>query len=642
MFSTRKLPFAGLCACLMMLTVAACLRAQPSAGMETAPWQPLGNQSIDDWIVRGGTANYELRDGEIVGSTVQGSPNTFLCTPRDYSDFILEYEFKTDPALNSGVQIRSHSLPEYNNGRVHGYQVEIDPRDDRKWSAGIYDEARLGWLNPLTDNEPAREAFRQGEWNHVRVEAIGPVMRTWINGVPAAALHDTQTASGFIGLQVHSNSSPTPLEVRWRNIRIQDLSSVADAQATPLSLPIKLNVFANGLERQDSTVAFSTAGIERANTGYALYELGDNDARTPVPVHYESGPVSGVGTLRFVVSGRTDDGGKRTYLLEDAAVSTSAAVLAQQNDKTVDVEFPGGDAPRSALSYHHAVMPSPNDNPIYDRSGFIHPILSPAGDPLTSVHAPDHIHHMGLWDVWTSTTYQGRHVDFWNPHKHTGTARFASMEHAESNSVWGGFTAIQEQVAKNTDEGVKAVVRDELDVKVWNAGDPDHYWVMDYRSTQNVIGDDPLTLEAYRYGGFAYRGPVEWGRGNSNYLTSQGLDRTNSHTTRARWVDCYGETANGTAGILFLSNPDNFNHPEPLRTWDNGWIFLVFTSIQDRPWVFEPGEHYTRNYRLIVHQGEMTPEAAERHWNDYANPMHVSAYQPAPGDTRTAAHVNND
>ena len=184
-------------------------------------------KSLEGWTQRGGKARYEVDDGTILGTAVAKTPNSFLCTDRDYGDFILEYEFLVHPKLNSGVQIRSHSLPDYRKGRVHGYQVEIDPDTDRgrMWTAGIYDEARRGWLNDLADNESARKAFKPKQWNTVRVRAIGDSIKTWLNDVPAADLVDSMTQSGFIGLQVHGigNRAGGPFTVRWRNLRIKDL-----------------------------------------------------------------------------------------------------------------------------------------------------------------------------------------------------------------------------------------------------------------------------------------------------------------------------------------------------------------------------------------------------------------------------------
>ncbi|MEX0769456.1 MAG: DUF1080 domain-containing protein [Balneolaceae bacterium] len=186
-------------------------------------WQKLFNgQNLEGWHILNGTADYYVEDGVIVGEAVPHSPNTFLSTEEHYGDFILEFEVYLDNEMNSGVQIRSHSKPSYRDGRVHGYQVEIDP-SPRAWSGGIYDEARRGWLYPLTRNERARPAFRNARWNHFRIEAIGHTINTWVNGVHTTRLVDDMTASGFIGLQVHSinDEELAGARVKWRNLRIR-------------------------------------------------------------------------------------------------------------------------------------------------------------------------------------------------------------------------------------------------------------------------------------------------------------------------------------------------------------------------------------------------------------------------------------
>ncbi len=188
-------------------------------------WKYLFNgKDLSGWIQRGGEATYEVKDSIIVGTTVFDSPNSFLCTENIYGDFILEVEFKVNPEMNSGIQIRSESLPEYMNGRVHGYQVEIDP-SDRAFTGGIYDEARRGWLYPLNDPEDAtaRTAFKNGVWNKFRVEAIGNNICTWVNDIPVTNLWDEMTPEGFIALQVHSvgtDSSKVGEQIMWKNVRI--------------------------------------------------------------------------------------------------------------------------------------------------------------------------------------------------------------------------------------------------------------------------------------------------------------------------------------------------------------------------------------------------------------------------------------
>ena len=188
-------------------------------------WEPLfDGKTLTGWTQRGGKAVYKAEDGAIVGSSVPDTPNSFLCTERVFENFVLELEFKVDPRLNSGVQIRSHSTPTYRDGVVHGYQVEIDP-SERAFSGGIYDESRRGWLYDLKSNEAARKAFKQNEWNTLRIVAAGDSIKTWLNGVPAADLADSMTHSGFIALQVHGTSEKEPMQVRWRNIRLQNVGS---------------------------------------------------------------------------------------------------------------------------------------------------------------------------------------------------------------------------------------------------------------------------------------------------------------------------------------------------------------------------------------------------------------------------------
>lgn len=187
------------------------------------PWTSLfTNDSLEGWNIKGGNATYKNENGVIIGATKANTPNTFLSTNKMYDDFILEIDFKVDPTTNSGIQIRSNSLPYYRDGMVHGYQVEIDP-SKRSWSGGIYDEKRRKWLNPLKNNPKAQKAFQQNEWNHYRIEAIGDTIKTWINNVPAAYLIDDKTATGFIALQVHSigkNKKNIGKQIMWKNAKI--------------------------------------------------------------------------------------------------------------------------------------------------------------------------------------------------------------------------------------------------------------------------------------------------------------------------------------------------------------------------------------------------------------------------------------
>lgn len=201
-----------------------CLFSLPASGKDE--WQSLFNgKDLQGWRVLNGSAEFKVEDGAIVGVSTLHTPNTFLASDKLYGDFILEYEAQMERDLNSGVQIRSRSLPEYQNGRVHGYQIELDA-SLRAWSGGIYDEARRGWLYNLECNPTAKSAYQPEVWNKFRVEAFGNNIRVWLNGVAAADIVDDPTVppSGFIALQVHSidnDQAKAGKRVRFRNLRIK-------------------------------------------------------------------------------------------------------------------------------------------------------------------------------------------------------------------------------------------------------------------------------------------------------------------------------------------------------------------------------------------------------------------------------------
>ena len=200
-------------------------------------FKPLFNsKNFEGWKQHSGTAEYRIEGDEIVGKTVSGTGNSFLCTEGSYGDFVLEFEFKVAEGMNSGVQFRSEiaekeleveiagKLKKFPADRVYGYQYEIDP-SARSYTGGVYDEARRGWLFDLKENEPARGAFLQKQWNKARIECRGDHIQTWINGVKAADFKDSMTPKGIIALQVHGigkDKQPGD-EIRWRAIRIKQL-----------------------------------------------------------------------------------------------------------------------------------------------------------------------------------------------------------------------------------------------------------------------------------------------------------------------------------------------------------------------------------------------------------------------------------
>jgi len=207
-------------------------------------WVKLSDsESLAGWKTVGGDGKFYFEDGIIVSETVFKTGSTFLCTEKEYGDFVLELEFKVDPSLNSGVQIRSAvheadytseyvdgkmkvSKKTFKAGTLFGYQIEIDP-SQRSWTGGFYEEGARGWLVNLADNEAARKAFKQNEWNKLKIQAIGNEFVSWVNGVKAIEATDNARASGFIGLQLHAiyKASDAGKKVCWRNIRIMEVDA---------------------------------------------------------------------------------------------------------------------------------------------------------------------------------------------------------------------------------------------------------------------------------------------------------------------------------------------------------------------------------------------------------------------------------
>jgi len=208
-----------------------------------ADWVDLfDGKTLNGWHVTGGTCKYEVENGAIVGTTAEGSANTFLCTDKEYGDFILEVELKGDPELNSGIQIRSQEVKKetvfwflqrgkevprkrvLEPGHLYGYQVEISIGGQGR-SGFVYDEARRAFFlgdGPNVPNPPNH--LKKNEWNTFKIECKGDAIKTWINGTPCADFRDNLSASGVIGLQVHGIKKGTgPYQIRFRNIRIKTL-----------------------------------------------------------------------------------------------------------------------------------------------------------------------------------------------------------------------------------------------------------------------------------------------------------------------------------------------------------------------------------------------------------------------------------
>jgi len=211
-------------------------RSDPAA-LKKAGFKPLFNEKdLSGWKKIGGTATFEAKDGAIRGFGKEIKGNTFLRTEKDFGDFILTFQFKfLDKSGNSGCMFRGLQKGEKKNGRVYGYQCEHDnfKNGARSWTAGIFDEARRGWLHPHKDaSKEVKEAFTaQGEklfkwdgWNTIVIKCKGNHLQTFLNGEARADFTDTDekntSLKGFIAFQVHGGASG---DILWKNIFLKEL-----------------------------------------------------------------------------------------------------------------------------------------------------------------------------------------------------------------------------------------------------------------------------------------------------------------------------------------------------------------------------------------------------------------------------------
>ena len=268
------------------------------------------------------------------------------------------------------------------------------------------------------------------------------------------------------------------------------------------------------------------------------------------------------------------------------------------------------------LAYRKTAVPLPEGvDPVFARNGYIHPLVTPAGGVVTSIYAPDHYHHLGLWHAWVKTHHHGEELDFWNiGRKLAGMRHTQVLAHANAGGAVG-FTVELENYAV---AGNQVILREQLAVQVQ---DQDGVYLVDYDTTQTNVTGVPLELDAYRYGGpIAYRGPLDWSAQNSRYLTSEGHGRADGHATRARWVEMSGPVATepGRGGVVILCHPANRDAPQRVRIWDNGKVFFNYVPAQETAFAITPGETVSWRYRVVVFDGELPVERIEALWQAYA------------------------
>ena len=272
------------------------------------------------------------------------------------------------------------------------------------------------------------------------------------------------------------------------------------------------------------------------------------------------------------------------------------------------------------LTYHHATKSPPEGvHPLYQRSGFFHPVRTMRGHTMTTIQPDDHYHHYGLWNAWTHVDYAGDTLDFWNLAKGEGTVRFKQYPEKQPVNQPGRFTVQQEHVVLK--QGVEQVALDEIiDVQVVPINQK--MYAIDFHFSFQCARDIPFKILEYRYAGFCWRTPQAWYQENSQVLTSTGLNRTMADGSRADWFMIQGKLDDQFGGALIMSHPENFSHPQPLRIWppqegERSEIMAMFAPTKFSDWSLIPGKKYSLKYRMVVFDGKMVHRKADRLWKMY-------------------------
>lgn len=399
-------------------------------------------------------------------------------------------------------------------------------------------------------------------------------------------------------------------------------------------------VFAGEYPRENTPVFCSIPAAMTGTDTLTLTRL-DNGSKIAVQrLHRLEGP-----RLAWIVRQRLEPGQHRDYQLTlgQRPETAEPAVTVDRDKDHLLVQV----RQKPVLKYNHReIDPPPGIEPIYRRSGHIHPLFNPAGQPVTDDLPPDHPHQHAVFFPWVRTEYDGRRLDFWNQ-----AGRTAKIEHArfEGDPVSGPVLAEFVSQLKHLDITDSAqpveVLHESWTVRVY---DIEPYFLIDLISCQRCATDKPLKIAQHRYGGMAVRGSRQWFDAETasvisrlmrstsdpaklaslspprDYLTSEGKTWVNGNATRARWVEMHGMVDGQATGFTVMCHPDNFRAPQPVRLHPHKPYFCFAPMILG-PFELAPGDEFISQYRFYVHVGGPDAAESERLWRDYAFPPQVVA-----------------
>ncbi len=386
---------------------------------------------------------------------------------------------------------------------------------------------------------------------------------------------------------------------------------------------------ASDFERQDFPISIIVPEDVNIDKGVPILVEVEGDRRVEIPCQISVGEEK---KLSWVVPGITKANQERQFELRFKKGKIEIpSISVEQNDTTLLISK----GEQAILHYRYSELPAPaGQSELFGRSGFIHPLYALSGESLTWAQPADHVHHVGLWNPWTRVTWKGNHTDFWNLGAGLGTVGFKEVLSMESGAVYAEFRVTQDHIAFVPPKPVKdgeadrskevIVIEEEWIIRVWNINDG---YLLDFTSLIRNVLDESISLDAYRYGGgLGYRATSKWNKNNSTVLSSEGKTRIDGDATRAKWCWISGDLEGTYTGLLFMSDSNNYDFPQPMRIWpddsnDIGHQFFEFTPIREKAWILDAGETYSQKYRIWVKEGQLSEDKAEQQWLQYIGAM---------------------
>ena len=333
----------------------------------------------------------------------------------------------------------------------------------------------------------------------------------------------------------------------------------------------------------------------------------------------------------------------KTFGIDIESDSAPVNFFCRENEEAITIF----DGEMPVLTYHKAKQSGPEGtDPVYRRSGYIHPLVTPSGRDVTGDFAGSHPHQHGLFTAWVNTKFDGRKIDFWNQQKRTGTVTHSRTLNVSSENIGSGFSVELHHQDVTVGEKPVTVLNEKWEVRAMSGGD--NYYAFDFVSQQECATDKPLELLKHVYGGVGIRGNTEWEKSGAqraltnwnreqtrgqlknesqpppgievmghDFLTSENKRRTDGNHTRARWTAIYGPVEGKMAGVAILMHPDNFRSPQHVRLHPT-MPYFSYAPVVAGSFNIEPGVSFVTKMQVVAFDGEPNVEQLESLWKSFA------------------------